>query len=79
MSLIIVIVLVFYLLVTLGVGYSTSKKIESNEDFAVSGRRLSPLLLAFSLAATEIGVGSSLGVFEKSLGDLGGFLLLGMF
>lgn len=71
MSQFVVIFILLYLLSTLGIGYYSSKKIDSNEDFAIAGRRLNPLFLACTLAATEIGVGSSLGVFEKSMGSWG--------
>lgn len=64
-------VVIIYLLAMLGIGYYSSKKIKSNEDFMVAGRHLGPLLLAGTLAATEIGGGSSLGVVEKAYGDWG--------
>lgn len=60
-----------YLLIMLFIGWYSSKKIQSNEDFMVAGRRLGPVLMAGTLAATEIGGGSSLGVVEKSFGDWG--------
>ena len=59
-------VVIIYLLVMLAIGYYSSKKITSNEDFMVAGRNLGPLLLAGTLSATEIGGGSSLGVAEKA-------------
>ena len=49
------------------IGYLSSKKIESNTDFVVAGRRLGPLLMAGTLAATEIGGGSSLGVVQQGM------------
>ena len=64
-------IVLIYLLIMLGIGYYSSKKIKSNEDFVVAGRRLGPILLAGTLAATEIGGGSSLGVVEKSYGAWG--------
>lgn len=67
----IITVVVLYLLVMLAIGYYASKKINNNEDFMVAGRRLGPLLMAGTLAATEIGGGSSLGVVEKAFGDWG--------
>lgn len=60
-----------YLLLMLFIGWYSSKKISSNEDFMVAGRRLGPILMAGTLAATEIGGGSSLGVVEKAYGDWG--------
>lgn len=64
-------IVIIYLLAMLGIGFYSSKKIESNEDFMVAGRNLGPLLLAGTLAATEIGGGSSLGVVEKAYGKWG--------
>ncbi|MDO4438743.1 MAG: sodium:solute symporter family protein [Eubacteriales bacterium] len=60
-------VVVIYLLVMLLIGYMSSKKIESNNDFVVAGRRLGPVLMAGTLAATEIGGGSSLGVVQQGM------------
>ncbi|MCP4176750.1 MAG: sodium:solute symporter family protein [bacterium] len=60
-----------YFCVLLLIGWFASRKIKSNEDFLVAGRRLGPILLAGTLAATEIGGGSSLGVVEKAYGNWG--------
>jgi SSS family solute:Na+ symporter len=60
-----------YLLGMLGIGWWSSQRIVSNDDFMVAGRRLGPWLLAGSLAATEVGGGSSLGVSEKAFGEWG--------
>ena len=67
----VVTIVVLYLLIMLFIGWYSSKKISSNEDFMVAGRRLGPILMAGTLAATEIGGGSSLGVVEKAYGDWG--------
>ncbi|HJO91838.1 MAG TPA: sodium:solute symporter family protein [Victivallales bacterium] len=64
-------VVFFYFCVLLLIGWLASRKIKSNEDFLVAGRRLGPFLLAGTLAATEIGGGSSLGVVEKAYGNWG--------
>lgn len=64
-------VVIVYLLAMLAIGFFSSKRIASNDDFMVAGRRLGPILMAGTLAATEIGGGSSLGVVEKSYGDWG--------
>ncbi len=71
MNTLVVLIVVLYLLVMLGIGYWSSKRIKSNDDFVVAGRRLGPLLMAGTLAATEIGGGSSLGVVEKAYGNWG--------
>lgn len=60
-------VVIVYLLVMLLIGYLSSKRIESNTDFVVAGRRLGPILMAGTLAATEIGGGSSLGVVQQGM------------
>ena len=64
-------IVVLYLIFMVGIGFYSSRKIKSNEDFMVAGRRLGPWLMAGTLAATEVGGGSSLGVVEKAYGDWG--------
>lgn len=60
------IIVVLYMLGMLGIGYWSSKRISSSTDFMVAGRSMGPILMAGTLAATEIGGGSSLGVVEKA-------------
>jgi SSS family solute:Na+ symporter len=60
-----------YLLGMLAVGWWSSGRIQNNDDFMVAGRRLGPFMLAATLAATEVGGGSSLGVSEKAYGSWG--------
>ncbi len=64
-------IVIGYLGIMLFIGYYSSKKITKSDDFMVAGRRLGPLMMAGTLAATEIGGGSSLGVVEKAFGDWG--------
>ncbi len=71
MSFSVVVAIGLYFLLMLAIGYLSSKRIDAEEDFSIAGRRLSPLLLACSIAATELGIGSTLGVFEKAFGDWG--------
>lgn len=71
MKTIVVSIVVLYMLFMLFIGRYSSKKISSNEDFMLAGRRLGPILMAGTLAATELGGGSSLGVVEKAFGDWG--------
>ena len=65
------VIVVLYLLVMLFIGWYSSKKITSNTDFMVAGRRLGPFLMAGTLAATEIGGGSSLGVVQQGMQNHG--------
>ena len=60
-------IVVVYMLAMLYIGWKSSKKIDSNEDFVVAGRRLGPFLMMGTLAATEIGGGSSLGVVQNGM------------
>ena len=64
-------VVVVYLIAMLFIGWYSSTKINSNTDFMVAGRRLGPLLMAGTLAATEIGGGSSLGVVQNGMSGYG--------
>ena len=67
----VILIVAGYMLLMLAIGWWSSSRISSNEDFMVAGRRLGPLLMAGTLAATEIGGGSSLGVVEKGFGTWG--------
>lgn len=64
-------VVIVYLLFMLWIGWYSSTKISSNTDFMVAGRRLGPILMAGTLAATEIGGGSSLGVVQNGMQGYG--------
>ncbi|MEW6244841.1 MAG: sodium:solute symporter family protein [Bacillota bacterium] len=64
-------IVILYLGAMLYIGWYASKRIKTNEDFLVAGRRLGPLMLAGTLAATEVGGGSTLGVVEKAYGAWG--------
>lgn len=64
-------VVVVYMLIMLYVGWYSQNKISNNTDFMVAGRRLGPILMAGTLAATEIGGGSSLGVVQQGMGKFG--------
>ena len=64
-NLLVTAIVIVYLLFMLWIGWYSSTKITSNTDFMVAGRRLGPFLMAGTLAATEIGGGSSLGVVQN--------------
>lgn len=70
-SLIIIGIVVLYMAIMLFVGWYSKNMISSNKDFMVAGRRLGPILMAGTLAATEIGGGSSLGVVQQGMGKFG--------
>ncbi len=70
-NIVVIVVVVAYLLLMLWIGWYSSTKITSNTDFMVAGRRLGPLLMAGTLAATEIGGGSSLGVVQNGMSGYG--------
>lgn len=71
MNVLVTVIVVVYMIAMLAIGYYSSTKVKSNTDFMVAGRRLGPLLMAGTLAATEIGGGSSLGVVANSYGKWG--------
>lgn len=68
---IVTMIVIIYLLLMLWIGWYSSTKISTNTDFMVAGRRLGPLLMAGTLAATEIGGGSSLGVVQNGMSGYG--------
>jgi SSS family solute:Na+ symporter len=59
------------MLFMLWIGWYSSRRINSNTDFMLAGRRLGPFLMAGTLAATEIGGGSSLGVVQQGMQNHG--------
>ena len=69
-NVIVTIIVIVYLLFMLWIGWYSSTKISTNTDFMVAGRRLGPLLMAGTLAATEIGGGSSLGVVQNGMSGI---------
>jgi len=70
-STLISIIVVVYLLIMMGVGVFASRRVKTSTDFALAGRKLGPFLLAGTLAATNIGGGTSLGIAEKAFGQWG--------
>ena len=70
-NILVVAIVIIYLLFMLWIGWYSSTKISSNTDFMVAGRRLGPLLMTGTLAATEIGGGSSLGVVQNGMSGFG--------
>ena len=70
-NMLVTVVVILYLLLMLFIGWYSSTKISTNTDFMVAGRRLGPVLMAGTLAATEIGGGSSLGVVQNGMQEQG--------
>lgn len=66
-------VIVFvYLAAMLGIGfYYREAASKSAADFLVAGRRLGPFLVAGTLAATQVGGGSTMGVAQNAYGEWG--------
>ncbi|MFC1526112.1 sodium:solute symporter [Candidatus Latescibacterota bacterium] len=59
-------VILIYLFILIGVGVWKSRKIRTQSDFAVAGRRLTPWVLVGTMLATWIGTGSILGNAGKT-------------
>ncbi|MCM3718554.1 sodium:solute symporter family transporter [Fictibacillus phosphorivorans] len=64
-------IITIYMAVMIGIGIYAKTKIKDSTDYHLAGRRLGPIMLAGTLAATEIGGGSSVGVASKAYGDWG--------
>ena len=60
-----------YLLLILGIGIYSARRIKSSSDYLVAGRRLGPFVLAGTLAATCIDGGSTVGVVASTYGKWG--------
>lgn len=63
-----------YLVVLLIIGYQTSKRVETSDDFAVAGRRIVWPVLFATLAASFFGGGSALGAAGEVFAD--GYLFM---
>ncbi len=59
-------VISIYLFALVGVGIWKSRKVKTQADFAIAGRRLSPWVLVGTMLATWIGTGSILGNAGKT-------------
>ena len=64
-------IMVLYMAFMLYIGWRSSKKIKNTDDFLLAGRNLGVFVLAGTLAATEIGGSSCLGVVEQAYGEWG--------
>jgi len=67
----IVVIMAVYLAGMIGIGLYARSRISNTEDYHLAGRRLGVLMTAGTLAATEIGGGSSVGVASKAYGSWG--------
>jgi len=65
------IVVCLYLLLNLAVGVYSHIRVKSSADYLLAGRRIGVLMTAGTLAATEIGGGSTVGVAAKAYGSWG--------
>lgn len=64
-------IVVLYVIIVLGIGLYASRMVDGGEDFMLAGRRLGPVFVAGTLAATEVGGGSSMGVAQQGFGEWG--------
>ncbi|WP_438315388.1 sodium:solute symporter family transporter [Sporosarcina sp. FA9] len=64
-------IIIIYMTAMVGIGFYAKTKIKDGNDYHLAGRRLGPIMLAGTLAATEIGGGSSIGVASKAYGEWG--------
>lgn len=72
MSTTLIVLLTYMLIIVLIAVISTKRaKITKSEDYLLAGRNLGTFMLAGTLAAAEIGGGSTMGVSAKAFGDWG--------
>ena len=64
-------IFIFYMIANLAIGFYSQSKIKNSSDYLLAGRRIGLLLTAGTLAATEIGGGSTVGVAAKAYGNWG--------
>lgn len=65
------VILILYMLFNLAIGVYSGKKIKNSSDYLLAGRNIGVLLTAGTLAATEVGGGSTVGVAAKAYGSWG--------
>lgn len=63
--------IIIYVIVMIGVSLYAKSRIKNTDDYHLAGRRLGTIMLAGTLAATEIGGGSTIGVTAKAYGEWG--------
>lgn len=64
------VITVLYLAAMLGVGWYTNKfLIKDSSDYMLAGRSLPAIMVACSLAANNIGGGSTVGLASKAYGS----------
>ncbi|MEG0309191.1 MAG: sodium:solute symporter family protein [Clostridium sp.] len=72
MEIVPLIIVIVYLLLMLAVGYIANKFfIKNSSDYMLAGRSLPAIMVACSLAANNIGGGSTVGLAGKAYGDWG--------
>lgn len=65
-------IIILYMAAMIGIGvYAAKRKIKNAKDYLLAGRNLGPLMMAGTLAAAEIGGGSTVGVAAKAYGSWG--------
>ena len=60
------VMLVLYLIIIVIIGIYSARRTKSSEDFLIAGRKLPLWIAAFSIAATLIGTGVTIGVGENA-------------
>ncbi len=71
LSIIVYAIVAVYLVALLGIGLYAARNVETDQDFMLAGKRLGPVFIAGTIAATEIGGGSSMGVAQQAYGEWG--------
>lgn len=65
-------IVLVYFAIMIGIGFYYRKKANNSiDDYLVAGRRLGPWLVAGTLAATQVGGGSTMGVAQNAYGKWG--------
>lgn len=64
-------IFIFYMIANLAIGFYSRSKISNSTDYLLAGRRIGLVMTAGTLAATEIGGGSTVGVAAKAYGNWG--------
>lgn len=72
---ILAVAIVYFIVVIVGIGLYTRRKVKTASDFNQGGQSLNWVMVAFSFVLIPLGSGHSMSLWEQSIGPLGGATL----
>ncbi len=72
---ILAVAIIYFVVVIIGIGLYTRKKVKTADDFNRGGQSMNWVLVAFAFVLIPLGSGHSMSLWEQSIGPLGGATL----